>query len=208
MITLSIFIGFFVILNVLYLLVLRPGFRKWNSTFEEVNMKFPGDKVISDYRTGSTRAIEINASPEEIWNELIQVKKKRPDVYNYNWIENLLNYKFIRRNKYLRFLRKRLSSNKFVIFKPSESTSVYAEQAQKYLIFRDIDKRGNQYCWIFYLKKEETSTRLLIRSVYKYKPGFLNYIIWEYISEPVYYIVEKRMLKAVRKQVETAINFR
>jgi hypothetical protein len=60
-------------------------------------MNMPGDNIINNCRIGSTRGIDILGKPEEIWQEVIQLKKKRPDIYNYNWIENLLNYKFIKK---------------------------------------------------------------------------------------------------------------
>ena len=203
MITSITILSFFIALNVLYLLFIRPRFRKWNSTFKEVNMNMPGDNIINNCRIGSTRGIDIFGKPEDIWQEVIQLKKKRPDIYNYNWIENLLNYKFIKKNKYLRLVQRRISNNRFIIFKPSEATKVYAEQSHKYLILHDTDNRENQYCWIFYLVKERGRSRLLIRSLYRYKPSIFNYMIYEYISEPIYFIMVRRMLRAIKAQVES-----
>jgi len=77
----------FVTLVVTYML-LRPIHLRWGATNAEVAQSMPGDLPIK----GWTRAVSINATPEQIWPWVVQWGQGRGGWYSYDWLENLLGF--------------------------------------------------------------------------------------------------------------------
>ena len=72
-----------------YLLLARPPQLRWGATDAEVARAMPGD-ALSDHPTFlSTRAITIEAAPEDIWPWLVQLGYGRAGFYGYDILENL-----------------------------------------------------------------------------------------------------------------------
>ncbi|MGO9085903.1 MAG: DUF2934 domain-containing protein [Candidatus Sulfotelmatobacter sp.] len=72
-----------------YLLWIRPWHMRWGATNQEVALAMPGDEIVERPTFNATRAITIEAQPEEIWRWLVQVGCKRAGWYSYDWIDNL-----------------------------------------------------------------------------------------------------------------------
>jgi hypothetical protein len=75
-----------------YGLIVRPRISRWGATDEEVRRALPGDELESPYgyRPISTRAITIDAAPEEVWPWLVQMGSGRAGFYTHEWVERLL----------------------------------------------------------------------------------------------------------------------
>ena len=72
-----------------YLLVLRPRQLRWGATDDEVRRTLPGDAVVVHPTFNATRAVTIEARPEDIWPWLVQMGLRRAGWYSYDWIDNL-----------------------------------------------------------------------------------------------------------------------
>ncbi|MBN1874234.1 MAG: hypothetical protein JXA33_08380 [Anaerolineae bacterium] len=68
--------------------VIRLFHLRWGATAEEVSRPMPGDLN----GTRWTRAITIQATPEQIWPWLLQWGQGRGGWYSYDWLENLLGF--------------------------------------------------------------------------------------------------------------------
>jgi len=73
-----------------YLLFLRPWDRTWGSTGAERVAFMPGDALVSDPTSVTTRAVSIKDTPEEIWPWLVQMGYRRGGLYSYDWIDRFL----------------------------------------------------------------------------------------------------------------------
>ena len=75
-----------------YAALVRPRISRWGATDEEVQKTLPGDELKSayGYRPISTRAITIDAPPEEVWPWLVQMGSGRAGFYTHEWVERLL----------------------------------------------------------------------------------------------------------------------
>ena len=75
-----------------YAAVVRPRISRWGATDEEVAKDLPGDELPAPYgdRRISTRAITIDAAPDEVWPWLVQMGSGRAGFYTHEWIERLL----------------------------------------------------------------------------------------------------------------------
>jgi hypothetical protein len=75
-----------------YWLWVRRRVNRWGATDEEVTKRLPGDELESPmgYRPTSTRAITIDAPPEEVWPWIVQMGSGRAGFYSHDWVERLL----------------------------------------------------------------------------------------------------------------------
>jgi hypothetical protein len=77
----------------LYEVLFRPRMNRWGATDEEVDKRLPGDDLENPMgdRPVSTRAITIEAPPEEVWPWLVQMGSGRAGFYTHEWVERLLS---------------------------------------------------------------------------------------------------------------------
>lgn len=73
-----------------YLAVIHPWMVNWGSTATERQMALPGDGLHPGPTGHSTQAITINASPDVVWQWLVQIGQDRAGFYTYTWLENLI----------------------------------------------------------------------------------------------------------------------
>ncbi len=85
-----IFGGIAIVLLVLILgyIAIRPLHLNWGTTTDEISRLMPGDLD----GTRWTRAITIEATPQQIWPWLVQWGQGRGGWYSYDWLENLFGF--------------------------------------------------------------------------------------------------------------------
>ncbi|MFI5625830.1 hypothetical protein ACIA03_20355 [Nocardioides sp. NPDC051685] len=70
--------------------LVKPWQESWGARPEEKAMDLPGDDQVAEPATTVTRAITIDAAPEEVWPWLVQIGADRAGFYSYAWAENLI----------------------------------------------------------------------------------------------------------------------
>jgi hypothetical protein len=83
-------VPFVLLLVAIYLAGTYPWMKNWGSTAAERQMTLPGDELIPDGSGHSTQALTINASPDVVWQWLVQIGQDRAGFYSYTWLENLV----------------------------------------------------------------------------------------------------------------------
>src|SRR5207248_10050284 len=76
-------------LAVAYPAVIRPWMMRWGATDEERCKPLPGDELVPNPITTSTRAITVDAPVEAVRPWLAQIGQDRGGFYNYELPENL-----------------------------------------------------------------------------------------------------------------------
>jgi hypothetical protein len=71
-----------------YLLVVGPWQRRWGATEGEIRRALPGDGLLRPDAPCTTRAITIDAMPEDVFPWLLQLGYGRGGWYSYDWIDN------------------------------------------------------------------------------------------------------------------------
>ena len=69
---------------------LRPMFRRWGATEDEVAATMPGDEVVTDPSWSVTYAVSMDAQPMDVWPWLVQMGVGRAGFYSYDMIEKRL----------------------------------------------------------------------------------------------------------------------
>lgn len=72
-----------------YMRYVRPWQLRWGSTNAEVARLMPGDEIVENPSFDATRAVTIDAAPEDIWPWIVQMGFGRAGWYSYDWIDNL-----------------------------------------------------------------------------------------------------------------------
>jgi hypothetical protein len=75
-------------LGALYLLVVRPRAARWGATDEEAGRPLPGDGVVPGRTYVATRAITIDAPPEDVWPWIVQMGSGRGGWYALDRLDN------------------------------------------------------------------------------------------------------------------------
>jgi hypothetical protein len=81
-------IGMTLLVLIVGYIMLRPFHLRWGATNADIARPMPGDLPGSRW----TRAILIDAAPEQIWPWLVQFGQGRGGWYSYDWLENLLGF--------------------------------------------------------------------------------------------------------------------
>jgi hypothetical protein len=75
---------------ILYGILVRPRMLDVGSTPEERRARLPGDDVVPEADSVTTRAITIGAPVTTVWPWLVQMGQDRAGFYTHNWVERLL----------------------------------------------------------------------------------------------------------------------
>ena len=70
------------------------------------------------------------------------------------------------------------------------------------------DKMPEQYVnrsWVFFLDcADRKTTRLIVRSRLDYNPNILNKIAWRIFTDPISFVMERKMLLNIKRIVEAS----
>jgi len=84
------------VLAVIVMVALLPWMDRWGATDSEVTASYSGDELVRSPRIIYTRAISINAAPEEIYPWIVQLGALKGGMYSYEWFEtNILRCELI-----------------------------------------------------------------------------------------------------------------
>lgn len=70
--------------------LVRRWTHRWGATSQEHRGSLPGDELVTAPAIVSTRAVTIDAEPEEVWSWLVQIGQDRAGMYSFDRLENLL----------------------------------------------------------------------------------------------------------------------
>jgi hypothetical protein len=71
-----------------YVLVVRPRAARWGASDEEAERPLPGDGVVTGRAYVATRALTIDASPEDVWPWIVQMGSGRAGWYALDVLDN------------------------------------------------------------------------------------------------------------------------
>jgi hypothetical protein len=75
-------------LSLLYFAWLRDWQMHWGATAEDVSRSMAGDELLAAPHLNATRAVVIDAPPEDVWPWLVQMGYKRAGLYSFDRLDN------------------------------------------------------------------------------------------------------------------------
>ena len=76
-----------VIISIVVVVLLMPWMVRWGASAEETSASLPGDELVLSPNLGYTRAVSVNASPEQIYPWIVQIGAGKGSWYSYDWFE-------------------------------------------------------------------------------------------------------------------------
>jgi hypothetical protein len=89
LVTIGIVIVALVALGLGFFGLFRSWQLRWGATREEIVRNMPGDEVVPHPTFNATRAVAINAQPEDIWPWIVQIGFGRGGWYTWDFLDNL-----------------------------------------------------------------------------------------------------------------------
>jgi hypothetical protein len=186
---------------------LRPWHIRWGATDDEVARLLPGDEIVPRARKWSTRAITIAAPAEAVWPWLAQIGQGRGGLYSYDWLENMAGCDIHSADHVIPELQN-LRAGDVVRLGPEgyPAYRVAAIELGHVLVLVGEDPDMGTHSWAFVLEPiDEQTTRLIVRSRDDYPPTLANVVIWRLITEPVHFVMERKMLLGIKQRAEAAV---
>jgi hypothetical protein len=201
---------------VAYIVAIRPWHLRWGSTDEEVDLSLPGDDLVPNAKLTATHAISINTSPAKIWPWLLQIGQGRGGFYSYDWIENAMGLDIHTAKKILPEHQELkvgdvipLSQDGFgipvAILEPEKSLILHGDTREPGPGNPPVLKEGDYMAavWGFHLfPQEDGSTRLVERIFIDWNETPANTFFYRVFLEPSSFIMEQKMLRGIKEQVE------
>jgi hypothetical protein len=187
---------FYTILTFIYWVFVRPKNMNWGATNTEIEMGFPFKEYISPNRIISTRAINIEASKENVWTFVAQTGQNRGGFNSYYWLENLFGAKMVNNE---------VPNPKWQ--NPQIGDSVYYGHNQPFtqVSFVKKDEYYSLGGWTFYLQANDSSnTRLIVRyPSMEIKQSKFSAAYYYGLFEPLHFIMESGMMMGIKQRAES-----
>jgi hypothetical protein len=190
--------------------LIRPWYCRWGATDEELERSLPGDDLVLEPRLETTRGVTIRASASKVWPWLVQMGQGRGGLYSYDRLENLVGCdihsadRIIAEYQHLAVGDKvRLGPEGYPFF------IVEGVEPGRALVLRsgmgDQQETSAVSSWVFFLDEcRDGSTRLIARQRFAYEPGLGNLLIWRVFTDPISFVMERKMLLGIKQRAEAA----
>lgn len=160
-----------------YRTLVAPRLETWGATPEEVLRTMPGDELVPIQMMHGTRAITIDAPPEDIWPWLVQIGYHRAGFYSYALLERTMGLTGIENANAILPEYQQLKLGDVIPFGPGPGPGkevglpVVALQQNRHLAVAMRDK-DDAVTWAFGLYPIDAGhTRLVSRNL-AYMPGW------------------------------------
>jgi hypothetical protein len=178
----------------------RPWCLSWGATKSEAAYGMPGDDLLADAGSVSTRAVQVDAPPSAIWPWLVQMGPGRGGAYTYDWIENLMGLHMHSADRILPEYQSLKVGDKQQLGKRGPVMRVTELEPKRSLVFRSDD--GN-WVWAFALVPDSVGTRLISRNrIATRDASSLAKVLNTYAMEPGSLIMERKMLLGIKDRAE------
>jgi hypothetical protein len=197
-----------------YLRFIRPWQLRWGATDEEVARAMPGDDEVKHPTSNATRAVTIQARPEEIWPWLVQIGQGKAGYYSYERLENLFGLK-MKNAEGINSVWQRLHVGDIIPAEPGgKGFKVYALEPERALVlggregeagvFEGFTQMFPTFSWAFVLVPLDSEhTRLISRWRGQNQPSFWNRFTGIFF-EPIEFLMTSRMLLGIKQRAEHA----
>ena len=181
----------------------RPWYCKWGASENEVNMSLPGDEFVPNPALVSTRAITIQAPASAVWPWLVQMGQGRGGLYSYERLENLVGCDMHNADQII---------PEHQHLEVGDKIRLVPEGREPYILVsviepgRAIILGGDDppTTWAFVLEPiDDKTTRLRIRWRQDYEPTLGNVLGWRLITDPITFVMERKLLQGIKIRVES-----
>jgi hypothetical protein len=193
-----------------YVWLLRPWHLRWGATDAELARTWPGDELLPGVTGHVTRAITIDATPEEIWPWLMQIGQDRGGFYSYSRLENLFRCEMPNVERLVPQWPDRVLGEKVWFATPRNydgkayMIAAIVEPHRALVLSAGPDLAARQAAtWGFFLEPAGANrTRLIVRLRAAETSGIVSHAVGYSFWEPAHFVMERKMLTKIRQLAE------
>lgn len=196
--------GAFLIAIVLITPFLR-SWRRWGATDAEVKRTLPGDELVPHPKGGFTQAITIRSPRDRVWPWVGQIGQGRGGFYSYDFLENLIGCNIHSADEIVPAYQHDEKSEGLRLHPKMPPVPFLAIEPNRTLLFGGKWYEDAPTIWVLAVDEvNESTTRLIARWVFDFKPGLGNTLRYKAFVEPVSLVMGRKMLLGIKKRVEAA----
>jgi hypothetical protein len=182
----------------------------WGATKAEIKRSLPGDDLVPNPTYTETRAITINACPEEVWRWLVQIGFRRAGWYSYDFLEAAAGAGDFAEGHSASYVHPELQTlvpGDVILMSPWTGYQVAEVNPGRALVLSSTGFAGAlmpRSTWVFVLEPDGGRTRLLVRG--RSEPNPRDPVEWgfNHLIEAPHFIMERRMLLGLKERAERA----
>jgi len=182
----------------IYLLILRPWHMHWGATAAEARGRVAGDELMPGAAIVSTRVVEIDAPPSNVWPWLVQMGPGRGGAYTYDWIERRLGIDIHNVDRIVPELQDLSVGDEIEM--PGYKMRVERLDRERAMVVRSSN---GAWLWAFELRATGGHTRLISRNSFDTSRLRLQDWLAYPIIEPGSWVMERKMLLTIKQRAET-----
>ncbi len=183
----------------MYLRFIRPWQLRWGATDEEVACAMPGDDVVKHPTFNATRAVTIQARPEEIWPWLVQIGCTRAGMYSYDRLDN----GGIHSAEQILPEFQHLAVGDFIPLTPDGKQGMWVKafEPNRWILWV---AKGDQSTWLWELSpQDESHTRLITRLRVRYS-WTLPWVLYYLLQDVGDIVMMRKCLLGIKQRAERA----
>lgn len=184
-------------------LAIRSWLNNWGATGSETTQPLPGDDLVPDPNYQATRAITIDAQPEEVWPWIVQLGAGRGGLYSYDWLDILFGILDRPSANEIRPEYQTLESGDTIpLGDEGEGLLVKAVEPERALVTVPESLPEGTLTWVFVLEPlAGQRTRLLTRNRGSIDWS-LRWLVTLAIIEPAAFLMTRKMLLGIKQRAE------
>lgn len=192
-----------------------PWQRHWGATGAEGRDPLPGDELVAEPADQVTRAVTVDAPPEQVWPWVVQLGADRGGFYSYDWLENLFGlgihsadrivgeWQDLGIGDVVAADRDRTGGWVVAELRPREALCLLVADAGTGRPLRRDEGARWEFLWTFALRDAPGgATRLLVRE----RTAFGNLLMRAAMAPvgPASFVMSRRMLLGIKERAEAA----
>jgi hypothetical protein len=183
----------------IYIVVFRPRQLRWGATDGEVARPMPGDEIVARPLFNATRAVTIEARPEEVWPWLAQIGYGRAGWYSYDILDNLSR----RSAEQILPEFQHLEPGDLIPLGPGEESGLFVKDLRpnEWMIWWDPKRQATSWVWGLY-PVDSGQTRLISRVRMDYRRGLSNFIFGLLLIEPADFPMMRKCMLGIKRRAE------
>jgi hypothetical protein len=179
-----------------YAKLVRPWARRWGATAEEAARPLPGDGLVTKADYVATRAITIDAPPQDVWPWLVQIGSGRAGWYTYDRIDNA---GMPSATEVIPELQQ-LEVGDLIPMVVGKDIGVRVKELEPDRRMLWWDERG-EYSWEWVLEPADGQTRLLNRLRVTRYP-WTRKMLYELVAANGDVVMQRKLLRGIKQRAE------
>jgi len=183
----------------IYIAFYRPRQLRWGATAEEVVRAMPGDEIVARPVFNATRAVTVNARPEEIWPWLVQIGFGRAGWYSYDILDNLGRHS----SEEILPEYQQLAPGDLIPLGPGEASGLYVKEIRpnESMVWWERKRQATSWVWGLY-PTGDGQTRLITRVRNDYRKGLSNFVFGLLLIEPADFPLMRKCMLGIKRRAE------